>query len=92
MLLSLELYSESIYMVQSGGMLFAKLANSTTFRNLNESIWDPSYQKSMEDMLESAYHYGRDFISSGVRQALGTTPGENGDFHKGSSINKFYCL
>ncbi len=69
--LSLQLYEESSYMVQTTGQIFAQAANTSVFRKLNETFWDESYQSGLESAFESAYHSGRAFLQSSVHDALG---------------------
>lgn len=68
-----ELYSESAYMMQTSGKLFTKMANSTMFKQLNDSIWDPGYQSGFDNMLETAYHSGRDYISQNIHTLVGAS-------------------
>ena len=43
-LVSLELYAESVHMVGNAGKVVAAAADSSAFKQLNSSFWDPSYQ------------------------------------------------
>ena len=65
--MSFELYAESAYMVQTSGRLVGKMANSSVFRQLNDSLWDPN----VDNVLESAYHSGRDYIAGNIHTLLG---------------------
>jgi len=67
LLASLELYAESVYMVQGGGKIIVTLAKSDTFKHLNSSI----YGDGLESVFESAYHHGSEFISSSLQSYLG---------------------
>lgn len=68
---SFELYSESAYMMQTSGKLVTKMANSTMFKQLNDSIWDPEYQTGVDNMVETAYISGRDYISTNIHYLVG---------------------
>ena len=62
-----ELYAESAYMIQTSGQLVGKLANSSVFRQLNDSLWDPG----VDNVLETAYHSGRGYIAGNIHTWLG---------------------
>jgi len=54
--------------------VFATVANSSIYEQINASNGsssNTSYAKGLEDAVESAYHYGRDYISSTVSSWLG---------------------
>ena len=68
---SFELYAETAYMVQTSGKLVSKAANSSMFKQLNATIFDSEYQTSFDNMLETAYYSGRDYISSNLHDLVG---------------------
>jgi hypothetical protein len=70
-LVSFELYAESAHMVQTGRRIVFQAANSSVFRQLNESIYDPGYQDGIENVMESVYMSGREYISSTVHGMVG---------------------
>ena len=69
-LVTLELYAESAHLVQTGRRVLFEAGNSTVFRQLNESIYDPGYQDGLDNVLHSVYNSGREYISSTVQSVL----------------------
>ena len=60
-----------------GGRVFATVANSSLYQQFNATDFDSSgnssYAKGLEEAIDSAYIYGRDYISSTVVSILGET-------------------
>ena len=55
--ISLEVYAESLHLVQNSGHLVSKFSHR----------FNATGAFDMEEMLESGYRYGRDFISNGLK-------------------------
>ncbi len=66
-----QMYTESMYIMQTSGRLVGKVTNSSLYQNLNASLGDhEQYFTGFEDVIESGYHYGREYISSSVVSML----------------------
>ena len=63
-----QMYSESVYIVQTSGKMMTSVTNSTWFKQMNETlgVHHQAYFKGMEDIIDSGYRYGREYISSSV--------------------------
>ena len=68
---SFELYAESAHLVQTGRKVVFQATNSSMFKQFNESIYDPGYQDGIDDVMESVYTQGREYISSTVQGFIG---------------------
>ena len=63
--ISAQMYSESLYIVQTSGKLVTSVTNSTYFQHVNSSV-GLQYFKNFEDLIDSGYKYGREYISSSI--------------------------
>ena len=70
--ISAQMYSESLYIVQTSGKLVTSVTNSTYFQHVNSSI-GMEYFKQYEDLIDSGYKYGREYISSSVVSVFRTS-------------------
>ena len=68
---SFELYAESAHLVQTGRKVVFQATNSSVFKHLNDSIYDPGYQDGIDDVMESVYISGKEYISSTVKGFIG---------------------
>lgn len=68
---SFELYAESAHLVQTGRRVVFQATNSSVFKHLNESVYDPGYQDGIDDVMESVYISGKEYISSTVHGLIG---------------------
>jgi len=69
--ISFQVYAESVYIVQSVASITSTLNmnDSYIFMKLNHSLADSGYD-SMENVMDGAYNYGRDWISRTLEQTL----------------------
>jgi hypothetical protein len=75
---SVQMYSESLYIVQTSGRLMTKVTNSSLYQQMNDSLGDhAAYFKGIEDVVDSGYHYGREYISSSVVSMLKSESNDN---------------
>ena len=74
--ISAQMYSESLYIVQTSGKLVTSVTNSTYFQHVNSSI-GMEYFKQYEDLIDSGYKYGREYISSSVVSVFRTSDQNN---------------
>lgn len=75
---SVQMYTESLYIVQTSGKLVTTITNSSLYQQMNDSLGDhQAYFKGIEDVIESGYHYGREYISSSVVSMLRSESSDN---------------
>jgi len=69
--ISFQVYAESVYVVQSVASITSTLNmnDSYIFTKLNHSLSGSGYD-SMENVVDGAYNYGRDWISRTLQQTL----------------------
>ena len=69
--ISFQVYAESVYVVQSVASIASTLNmnDSYIFTKLNHSLSGSGYD-SMENVVDGAYNYGRDWISQTLQQTL----------------------
>ena len=74
--LSFQVYSESVYVVQSLASITSTLnvSDSYIFAKLNDSFAGTGYD-SMDNVVDGAYNYSRDWISQTLRQSLADADG-----------------
>ena len=73
---SFQVYAESVYIVQSVATLTSTLnmTDSYIFTKLNASLTDSGFD-TMENVVEGAFNYGRDWISRTLQQTLADADG-----------------
>jgi len=74
--ISFQVYTESVYVVQSLASITASLnvSDSYIFMKINHSFAGSGYE-SMENVVDGAYNYSRDWISQTLRQSLADADG-----------------
>ena len=74
--ISFQVYAESVYIVQSVATLTSTLnmTDSYIFNKLNTSLTDSGFD-TMENVVEGAFNYGRDWISRTLQQTLADADG-----------------
>ena len=74
--ISFQVYAESVYIVQSVATLTSTLnmTDSYIFTKLNTSLTESGYD-TMENVVEGAFNYGRDWISRTLQQTLADADG-----------------
>ena len=74
--ISFQVYTESVYVVQSLASITASLnvSDSYIFMKINHSFSGSGYE-SMENVVDGAYNYSRDWISQTLRQSLADADG-----------------
>jgi len=75
--ISFQVYAESVYVVQSAASITSTLNmnDSYIFMKLNHSLSGGEYG-SMENVVDGAYNYGRDWISRTLQQTLSEADNE----------------
>ncbi len=69
--ISAQMYSETLYIVQTSGKVVSSVTNSSLFQQMNDSLGlvtanNSNYFKGIEDVIDTGYRYGREYISSSV--------------------------
>lgn len=78
--ITFQMYTETIYIVQTSGKLMTSVTNSSFYQQMNASLGgDHAYFKGMEDLMESGYVYGREYISSSVVSFFKSNDGNNAE-------------
>lgn len=79
---SAQMYSETVYIVQTSSKLVTSVTSSSFFQQLNESlgVHNQQYFKGgLEDVMDSGYRYGRQYISSSVVSIFKNENNDNQD-------------